>query len=204
MWVRRSVLAMSALLALSPYGCGDGDGGDDAGFFVRDGGPDAGPRDTGARDGGGSGGIILVDLVFDGDTIRVRAGSTVRTPDGRPMNQEHIRLLGVDAPEVAHPEANPPRPDPDCWGDEAAAYAQSLLGGKVVRVEFDPTHDLRDDFGRLLGYVILDDDRVANEVLIRQGQATSFRAFRHRDLDRYNDLEGQARDERLGLWSTCR
>src|SRR5687767_3969027 len=82
-----------------------------------------------------------------------------------------IRLLGVDAPEVAHPEANPPRPDPECFGDEAAAYANMLMAGKIVSVEFDPQHSLRDDFGRLLAYVRLPDDRVANEVMIRQGRA---------------------------------
>jgi micrococcal nuclease len=168
---------------------------EDAGFFTRDSGTtsmtDSGTRPTGT---------ILVDVVYDGDTIRVRAGSTVRTPDGRPMNEEHVRLLGIDAPEIAHPEATPPT-EAECWGDNAAQAAQMLIGGKIIELEFDPEHTLRDGFNRLLAYVRLDDDRVANEVLIREGHARSFRAFPHRDTEKYNALEAQARDANLGMWS---
>jgi endonuclease YncB( thermonuclease family) len=43
---------------------------------------------------------------------------------------------------------------------------------------------------------------VHNENLILTGNARAFRAFYHRERDHYIQLESQARDQNLGLW-TC-
>jgi micrococcal nuclease len=175
--------------------CGEmNSGAPDAGFFARDAsattpiGIDAGLEPSTG---------ILVDEVFDGDTIRVRAAASILAPDGRPLSGQHIRLLGVDAPEIAH--GTEPA---DCWGPEAAEYARELVGGTFIRLDYDEANGVRDQFGRLLAYVILEDGRVMNETLVRDGQARSFRRFQHRELIRYNALETEAKDERLGLW-TC-
>jgi micrococcal nuclease len=170
--------------------CGEvGNDDYDAGFFSRD----AMVRpDSGVAPSSG----ILVETVFDGDTMRVRAAASVRAPDGRPLADTNIRFLGIDAPEIAHP------PEPaDCWGDDSAAYARTLLAGKFVELEYDTTHDLRDTFDRLLAYIRLPDGRVANEVLVQEGQARSFRAFRHKFTDRYNTLESEAKAANRGMWS---
>lgn len=190
---RSPICSAVFFLSLFAPACGEVNSELDGGFFSSDASGSTERSDAGSP----APRLILVDAVFDGDTIRVRAGSGVQTPDGRPMNDEHVRLLGIDAPEIAHP------PEPaDCWGNESAAFAGSLLGGQVVNLDYDLANGLRDNFGRLLAYVILSDARVANEVLIQEGQARSFRAFRHRETARYNALEQEARDADRGLW-TC-
>lgn len=183
-------------LALLVAGCGASDETPDAG--VED------QLDASSPDARTGHSALLVDVVYDGDTLRIRAGSSAMTPDGKPYNGQHVRFRGVDAPEIAHPEATPPRPTADCWGNEAAAFARSLLEGKIVTLEYDPNQDLRDPYDRLLAYVKLQDGTVANEVLIRQGQAESYTHFPHRDSAKYERLEAQARAEHLGLWASCR
>lgn len=169
------------------------------------------PNDAGNGDAGTTGQTVLVALVYDGDTARLSAGASVMTPDSRPLSGESVRFLGVDAPEIAHPPA-----PADCWGDEAHARARDMLQGRTVTLEYDldpgctpPISNsqaeacgLRDDFGRLLAYVHLSDGTVANETLIAEGHARSFRRFTHKYTARYNALEEQARNANLGLW-TC-
>jgi endonuclease YncB( thermonuclease family) len=187
------------LILVGLTGCDDtgrtGSGGTtrpDAGFFTRDSGVITSPMDSGVPPMA----VIQVGRVLDGDTIILNANASVLTPDGRPMNDEHVRMLGVDAPEIAHP---PTTTMPDCWGDESHAAARELMQGLRVELEFGSP--LRDMFGRLLAYVRLPDGRIANEVLIRQGDARSF-SFSHRDKRKYDDLEAQARRENRGVW-TC-
>jgi micrococcal nuclease len=175
-------------------GCGEVNGGEDedGGVFSRDATVII-RTDTGVVHSSG----ILVDNVIDGDTMSVRASSSLKAPDGIALSDRNIRFLGIDAPEVAH-GSNPA----DCWGDESAAFARTMLIGKFVTLEYDESHELRDTFGRLLAYIRLDDDRVANEVLLREGMARSFRAFPHRETTAYNALEQEARSANRGMW-TC-
>ena len=106
-------------------------------------------------------------------------------------------MLGVDAPEIAK------NGDPgDCWGDESHTAARNLMQGLRVKLDFGSS-DLRDRFDRLLAYVELPDGRIANEVLIQEGNARSFGAFSHRELSRYDDLEDEAKAAGKGLWSGC-
>lgn len=148
---------------------------------------------------------ILVRFALDGDTLIVSANATVRTPDGRPMDGEKIRLIGVDAPEIAHGNSGA-----DCFGDEAHEFTRSAVEGRIVTLDYDTTKCLppnevvgcRDDFDRLLAYVVLGDE-VHNQNLLSTGHARVFRGarFEHRDTDLYRQLESQARNRDLGLWS---
>lgn len=186
-------------LGLTFWACGERDELPDDG--------DAGARDTGARVDAGTLPThnILVRTVLDGDTVIVEASQGVRAPDGRPFDGEHIRLLGLDAPEIAHP----PTPA-DCYGPESADYVTGRIEGRIVQVEFDPTHcnagntaPCRDDYDRLLAYIKIE-GTVLNEDLLRLGYGRVFRGarFRHRDSGKYSDLEAAARSARVGMW-TC-
>ncbi|MGC8843490.1 MAG: thermonuclease family protein [bacterium] len=74
-----------------------------------------------------------VSKVIDGDTFVLKTG-------------EHIRLIGINAPELHHPVLGE-----QPMGKEAKEHLEKLIKGKKVRLEFDvQTHD---KYGRLLAYV---------------------------------------------------
>lgn len=115
-----------------------------------------------------------VEMINDGDTVTLldTAGQRVR-----------VRLLGIDAPELDQPR-----------GREARAALAAKLAGGVVRVE----GDARDQHGRLLGTLRLD-DRDLNREMVAEGWAWAFTGFAEDD-----DLiaaESAARRDRRGLWA---
>lgn len=93
----------------------------------------------------------LVSHVADGDTIRVRP-----LQGGKPVR---VRINGIDAPEICQA------------GGPAArdALKRRVLGRQVVVIGRS-----RDDYGRLLGQVVLDGDDVGAWMVV-QGQAWSYR-----------------------------
>src|SRR3712207_834205 len=81
--------------------------------------------------------------VVDGDTLDVKNKEGIT---------ERLRLIGINTPETVDP-----RKPVECFGKEASNRAKTLLHGGTVTLEFDPTQDTRDKYGRLLAYVILPD-----------------------------------------------
>ncbi len=142
-------------------------------------------------------GQALVGRVIDGDTIVLSAGSGARAPDGRPLDGERVRLIGVDTPELAT-ESRPA----ECFALEAKAFAEEQVGGRVVELEYDFGTGLRDPFGRLLAYVATSES-VLNERLVVDGYAEVFRRFEFRERSRYLELEAEARRQRVGRWGAC-
>jgi micrococcal nuclease len=133
-----------------------------------------------------------VDRVVDGDTLRALvAGRRVR-----------VRLLGVDAPELAIG-----RGAPECWGVESADAARALLPrGAAVVMRTDPTQGRQDRFGRLLAEVtVAGEARTVNERLVAAGDAEVFRGDGGaRLLPALQAAERRARAAGVGLWGACR
>lgn len=132
-------------------------------------------------------GIARVERVVDGDTIRV-------TFDGDD-EVYRVRLLLVNTPEV--------QGEPECYGEEAAAYLAALLpAGTLVELERDVSDT--DRFGRLLRYAYLDDGTLVNEALLTGGYAhvVTFPPDL-REVDRFRAVEREAREAGRGLWSAC-
>ena len=110
----------------------------------------------------GTGNVVLVDKnekvfvskVIDGDTI---------VADG-----EHIRLLGIDADERGY----------DCY-KEAKVKLEEWILDKEVSLERDVND--KDQYGRLLRYVILDGENV-NVKLVEEGFAVA-RFYRDRKYE---------------------
>jgi micrococcal nuclease len=125
--------------------------------------------------------------VTDGDTIRILYR-------GR---EERIRLIGIDSPEVQW-YGSPG----ECFGVEAARYAEHRLRGRVVRLEFGA--DRRDRHGRLLAYVYLDNE-LFNLTLVRLGYAIADPVGPNtRFAPLFARAEARARAAGEGLWSRCR
>ncbi|HEX8322274.1 MAG TPA: thermonuclease family protein [Tepidisphaeraceae bacterium] len=128
---------------------------------------------------------VIVRRVVDGDTIVV---------DGPGMENEHVRLRGVDAPEVAHGG----QPDMH-FGPQAKQYLAGRLTGKPITLKFDGT-EKRDRYQRLLGYVYLDETDCVNVALVRDGMAYVDRRFKTMLQSQLEQSETQARNKGVGLW----
>jgi len=131
-----------------------------------------------------TGTLARVVSVTDGDTLSVDLNGTT----------ERIRLIGVNAPEAG-----------ECFASEATAELRSLTVGTTVRLVIDQTN--RDDFGRLLRYVFVDEQTrgtvFVNEVLVEGGFAISNR--HEPDTARSDELDAaqqRARDAGRGIWSS--
>lgn len=123
----------------------------------------------------------LVSRVYDGDTVLLESG-------------EHVRLLGVDAPETHHPE-KPAQPH----GEAAAAFVRERVEGK--RVRFLPGPSPRDGRGRVLARVVLPDGAGLEEALVREGLAVAMPRFAGERAPELLRLEAEARREGKGIWS---
>jgi len=133
-------------------------------------------------------GYYRVASVEDGDTISVDM-------DGK---KERIRMIGVDTPETKDP-----RKPVQCFGQAASAFTKQLIGSQSVRLEADALSDNRDRYSRLLRYVYLPDGRLVQAEIIRGGYGFAYTSFPFTKLEEFKGHAQEARNQNLGLWSTC-
>ena len=102
---------------------------------------------------------------------------------------ESVCLIGIDAPESLQP-----------YGTESKAFAEKLMLGKSVRLEYDTQQ--RDKYGRILAYVFLD-DLFVNAELIREGYARAYTQypFKSEYKELFLKLEKEAQSSKIGLWA---
>jgi endonuclease YncB( thermonuclease family) len=129
---------------------------------------------------------VRVSSVMDGDTIRITS------PGG--VDEEKVRLIGVDAPEVE---------TRDYWADRATQYTTVRLAGRDVTLRLDGTQT-RDKYGRLLAYVYVTDADNLNLALVRDGQAYADRRFAHSLRSQFESAEAESRKKGQGLWKDVR
>jgi endonuclease YncB( thermonuclease family) len=128
---------------------------------------------------------VDVVRVIDGDTI------VIRTTAGQ---QEHVRLRGIDAPELA----NEDRPA-HFWGPEATDYLKKRIDRQRVILQIDGTEP-RDRYGRLLAFVYQPEHTCVNLDLVRDGQAYADRRFTSFMRSQLEQAETEARKRERGLW----
>ena len=144
--------------------------------------------------------LTNVIRVVDGDTIVVNHQG----------QNEKVRLIGVDTPETVDP-----RRPVQYYGKEASAFTKKMLTGKQVRLEFD--QNKRDKYDRLLAYVHLPLAQIKDAPdcmvksgpaefdfdasLISCGYAHAYTRFPFARMDKYRELERQARFSNRGLWT---
>ena len=125
--------------------------------------------------------FFRVDHVIDGDTFIL-------------ADSEKVRLIGVDAPETVHPAKSVQH-----YGKEASEFAKRMLEGKQVRLEMDVQE--RDQYGRLLAYVYLEDGTFFNAELVKQGYAqVSTYPPNVKYVELFTQLQKEARENKRGLW----
>ncbi|MEJ5258853.1 MAG: thermonuclease family protein [Anaerohalosphaeraceae bacterium] len=131
-----------------------------------------------------------VTEVIDGDTL------DIRTENGEIVR---VRLLGVDTPETKHPTVGVMY-----FGPEAADFVRQLIGSGPVTLLLDNVGDQRDLYGRLLAYVRLEDGRIVNEEIIRNGWGYADLRFEHSRFAQYETWMEEAREQKRGLWKEVR
>ncbi|MBP9865098.1 MAG: thermonuclease family protein [Candidatus Omnitrophica bacterium] len=120
--------------------------------------------------------------MIDGDTV-------VLTSEVR------VRLIGIDAPEIDHPEYGR-KGEP--YGVEAAEYLRKLVDGKTVR--FESGSEPKDKYGRTLAYLFLPDGVFVNGKMVEAGYAETYRRFDFIYKKEFLGLEKTARAKKLGMW----
>jgi len=133
-------------------------------------------------------GSYLVTTFVDGDTLTIDING----------NKEQIRLIGVDTPETRDP-----RVPVQCYGKAASEFTKDLISTNLVRLESDPTNSDRDRYNRLLRYVYLPDNKLVNAEIIKAGYGFAYTLFPFQKLEEFRAYESQARQNNLGLWSSC-
>ena len=126
--------------------------------------------------------------VVDGDTVVVE----IPAPRTGLARRETVRLIGVDAPELARAG----RPS-DPGGPESALAARSLMEGRKVRLAFD--RELRDRYGRVLAYLYAPDGACLNLRLIESGVARALLRYPFAFSAAFEAAERDARAAGRGL-----
>ncbi|KAF0236684.1 MAG: hypothetical protein FD181_2588 [Prolixibacteraceae bacterium] len=130
--------------------------------------------------------LILLSLTlsttFTGKVIKITDGDTivVLTDD---KEQIKIRLEGIDCPESSQD-----------FGTKAKQATSELCFGKQVKI----IKSGEDKYGRTLGYVLVGDVNV-NEELLRLGMDWHYKQY-NKD-EELAKIEMQARTKKVGLWS---
>ena len=125
------------------------------------------------------------------EVIRVIDGDTVELKNG-----ERLRYNDIDTPETVHPS----KPI-ECYGVEARKKNKELVEGETILVELGNPE--KDKYGRLLGYVYID-DLFVNAELVRGGYAevNSYGNPGSKIAELIN-IERDAKLKSTGLWSSC-
>ena len=123
--------------------------------------------------------------VYDGDTIRTDA-------------DEVIRFLGINTPEIAHPERGETMAEP--YGDAARRFLTRMLQNKRITL-IVPREQPKDIYGRTLALVMVG-DRIANLELIKAGLAKTYFIDNRSIINEWAwySIQEEVRRKRLGVW----
>jgi len=134
--------------------------------------------------------LAKVTRVVDGDTVKVLIDN----------KEDTVRLIGIDAPETVDPKK-----PVQCFGQEASNEAKEILTGKTVILESDSTQADRDEYGRLLRYIFLEDGTNVDEFMISEGYAReyTFKGNFYKYQSEFIQAQQKAREENKGLWGSC-
>lgn len=136
---------------------------------------------------------FIITRVVDGDTIQLN--------DGR-----KIRLIGVDTPEKYDgskltndsKKSGKSKEIIKQEGERSSDFTKKLCEGKKCKLVFDKNKF--DRYNRTLAYVVLEDGKVLNEEIIKNGYGIAYTSFYFKDKIKYLKLENEARNNKVGLW----
>jgi len=124
----------------------------------------------------------VIERVVDGDTVVLDSG-------------EKVRLLGINAPELHHPDYPVQK-----YGQEAKDYLKNRVEGKKCRLEYSIL-DQYDKYNRLLALIYLDGALINGE-LVKKGLAFATPNKYISKTREFLVIENIAKKFKLGLWET--
>jgi|GEM_PF-6168427 len=137
---------------------------------------------------------VIVTRILDGDTIEVRQ-----------TNGElaKIRLLGIDAPEIAHNS----KETTECYGDVATqVITQMASPNSEIVILKDLTQPDKDVYGRLLRYIGTVQYPNLNMYLVANGNVYLYLDAKRTSYEaQFKEALANAQTQGLGLWNvaTC-
>lgn len=120
-----------------------------------------------------------------------------------------IRLYGIDAPEIKYcnkirkdeKELNIPASFLIKLGYLSFNFLKSQLSLQEKCILIQEENNLIDKYGRFLGYLILADGRILNEIMIKEGYAKPYNDIFCEMLPKYQEWSLQARINQKGLYN---
>jgi micrococcal nuclease len=125
-----------------------------------------------------------VDVVYDGDTIKVRFN------DGQ---EWRVRLIGIDAPEIGDV-----REDMKFKAEMSKRFTFYHLYRKKIKLSYES--DLFDSYGRILAYIWTDEQNLFNRFIISEGFASEYGNSQYSYREEFKEVEKEARKEGKGYW----
>jgi micrococcal nuclease len=125
---------------------------------------------------------------FEAVVAKVVDGDTVWTDKG-----EKIRLLGIDTPELHHPDY-----PVQAFAQEAKDYVSGRILGKKCVFEYSDL-DHYDKYGRTLAFIYIDGDLVNAEIVKKGFGYASVNKYLSKTRE-FLVIENIARKFRMGLW----
>ena len=130
----------------------------------------------------------LVNSVTDGDTLNVSLNG----------NTESVRLIGIDTPEMDSTDAYTA-----CVAQAAKARMQALAGQHYIALMDDMTQTNRDNYKRLLRYVIDDQAVDIGKQLLLEGLAEEYTyKTDYTNKAEYVAAQKTAKLNKTGMWGT--
>lgn len=141
--------------------------------------------------------------------IRFVDGDGIILEDIITKNEIEVRFLGIDAPEISY--CDKVKKDEKETHTPAALLIKlgflslNFLKDQVNLGDFctlvQEQNNLVDKYGRFLGYLILNDGSILNEIMIKEGYAKPYNEVFCEMLPMYQEWNLQAKRDKKGLYT---
>lgn len=130
---------------------------------------------------------IEIIRIIDGDTVEIQLEN---------WNLEKLRLVWVDTPEVYGTPSNIEK----FYWEKAKQYTTQRLLGKTLQLELEHT-DNRDIYGRLLWYIVMEDETNFNMELIAKWYSRAYLRYDFKYSISFNAAQTNAKKQKIGIWA---
>jgi micrococcal nuclease len=132
--------------------------------------------------------VILDEFeCIDGDTIKA-------TIDGE---KKTVRFLAINTPETKYSTKDKDEP----YAVEASEWTCKRLNeGSKILLEYDEASDKTDKYGRVLGWIFIDDSLLQKELVSMGYAKVDYIYGEYKYVDEIKKVEEKAKEEKLGIW----